>query len=56
MEQTLAPYTYVTDVQFGLHVGLLTVGVEAVSDSVAHLWILSPNWTALSRLNRRRCI
>ena len=35
-------HTYVTDVQFGLHVELLTVGAGTVSDSVACLWICFP--------------
>jgi len=32
----------VVDVQFGPHVGPLTIGVGTVSDSAACLWILSP--------------
>ena len=39
--------------QLGLHVGPLTAGAGAVSDSAAYLWTLSPNQTALSRLSRR---
>ena len=42
MGWTQAPYTYVTDVQLGLHVGPLTAGTGAVSDSVACLWIPFP--------------
>ena len=34
----LGSHTYVTVVQLGLHVGLLTVGAGAVSDSVVCLW------------------
>ena len=36
---TLVPYTFVADVQFGLHVGPLTIGVGAVSDFVACRWL-----------------
>ena len=39
--------------QLGLHVESLTAGAGAVPDSVACLWILFPNWAALSSLNRR---
>jgi hypothetical protein len=48
------PYTYVTDAQLGPHMGTLTTGVGSVPDSVA-FGPLTPNWAALSRLNRRRC-
>jgi hypothetical protein len=34
--------TYVADVQFGLHVGLLAIGAGAVSDSVACLGVPFP--------------
>ena len=34
------PYTYVPEVQLGLHVGLPTIGAGAIPDSVACLWIL----------------
>lgn len=30
------------DAEFGLHMGLLTIGAEVVSDSVASHWIPSP--------------
>lgn len=39
MGQTCALSTYVTVVQLGPHAGLLTAGAEAVSDSVAGLYI-----------------
>jgi len=39
----IGPCTYVADAQFvGLHVGPLTIGVEAYPDCVACLWILFP--------------
>lgn len=47
-------HIYVTVVQPGLHVGLLTTGTEVASDCVACLRILFPNWAALSSLNRSR--
>lgn len=33
-----APYTFVANVQLGLHLGPLTSGVEVVSVSVSCLW------------------
>jgi hypothetical protein len=33
------PYTFVADVTLGLHVGPLTIGEGAISDSVACHWI-----------------
>lgn len=41
--------------QVGLHVGPLTTGAEAVSDSVAFLQIPFPNWASLSGFRRRGC-
>ena len=51
-ELDLAPPMFV-DVQLGLHVGPLTIGVGAVSDSVACHWIPSPTWTAWLGLSGR---
>ena len=42
--------------QLGPHVGPLTTGALAVSDSVASLWIPPPNWATLSGLSVRGCI
>lgn len=42
MVWTSALYTYVTDVQLRLHMGPLTTGAGAVSDSA--FVFLSPNW------------
>ena len=47
------PYTFVADVQLGLHMGPLTIGAGAVSDSVACDWIPSTNWISLSGLSMR---
>ena len=38
----LGPYTYVADVQLGLHEGLPTTGAGAVPESFACLWIPLP--------------
>ena len=35
----LGPYTFVANVLLGLHVGPLTIGAGAVSDSVVRFWI-----------------
>ena len=44
IDWTWGPYTYVSDVQLGLHVGSLTAGMGAVSEvnSVSSRWTLSP--------------
>jgi hypothetical protein len=49
------PYTVVADVQPGLHMGLLTIGLGALSKYVACLWIPFPGWAALSGLSGREC-
>jgi hypothetical protein len=43
----LDPLHIVTDVQFGLHVGPLTTGAEAVSDSVVLPLIGLPGWASV---------
>ena len=44
MDWTLVSYTYVANVQLGLHVGSPTIGVVAISglNSVACIWKLFP--------------
>lgn len=50
----LGPLTYVTDIQLGLLVELLTAEAWPVSDSVAFV-TLSLNWAASFSLSKRRC-
>lgn len=56
MEQIESPYTYVTDIQLGPHVGPLTAGAGAVSELWPVFGTLSPNWIALFSLNMPRLV
>jgi len=51
----LVLYTFIADVQLGFHVGLLTIGVWAISESFACFGYSYSRWTATSGLNGEGC-